>query len=264
MFEEILREINRILGSDYALFWEFYPQEEKADEVLAVYKNIGMLRIETGTLQLLQGNQGMQVDTALHLLMRIEDTDLTSKRITDALNALVSAANGYIETAEGNYNYVFSFGLPRRVAPVEHFRAVNFVPYVIPLNITVSQELVFGDDIQVTIDNQALDGIISWQETPSKTLRALTMFNVDEIKNAFEMKTWSFTALVMYKDDNSLHNALLEDERAEPHTVHDFVYKIGNADAVTKKVYASVVLSGQRREFDTLQMQFSVADEEHT
>lgn len=262
MFEEILREINGILGSDYALFWEFYPQEEKADEIIEIYQNIGTLNIETGSLQLLQGNQGMQVDTSLHLLMRLEKTDLTSKRINNALNTLVSVANGYIDTAYGSYKYVLSFGLPRKVAPVEHFRAVNFVPYVIPVNITVSQELAFGDEIQITIDNQVLDGIVSWQETPSKTLRALADFNSDTTTNAFELKAWSFSVLAMYKSGNALHNSLLNSEREEPDMIHNFTYKIGESDAITKKVYVSAVLSGQRREFDTLQLQFSLANEE--
>lgn len=262
MFDEILREINNILGADYALFFEFTPRDSSADEVIAQYHNIGVLHVETGTLQLLQGNQGMQVDTTLNLLMRIEETDNTSKRINVALNALVTAANGYLYSETGDmYKYILSFGVPKLTSTSMPFRSKLFVSYIVPINIVITQELTIGDEMEITIDGKNLEGVVSWQENPSKTLKALNDFNTNEVNNIFELKTWTFSVMVMHKFVDELHMLLLDNERNAPETIYDLVYKFKDQPEVSKRVYVSCILKGQRRKFATLELMFSLANE---
>jgi hypothetical protein len=275
MFEQILAEINRILGNKYRLFFEFLPQTDKAAAIEEHFNNIGVWNIETGSLQLLQGNKGMQVDTTLNLLMRINDKDQTSECIDNAINSLVSNANGIVYADDNAYKFVMSFGVQKTVGEVKLHNTPftkRYYQYILPINVTIARNLAFGDEMQIllSLDGQepwySLDGVVVWEETPTKQLEAVNVLNEDELKNVYNVAVWGLAATIMYQPDNELHNTILDNERHAPHTVYFLKYGIGDEteDNVyeQRKVYVSANrLSGQRRQFITYQLSFSEAEE---
>lgn len=263
MFNALAREINEKLGDDYAVFSEYQIDQAYSEAVWREYKNIGVLYVGYGDLQLLSGNQGLQGQLMLQLLLAVDEGVKTAEVVSAALDRLVAAQNGTMYTDEGTaYKYILNYHLPTSTGKVENGPdAIRFVRYEVMIDVVLSSTLMLGSEFGIQMQNAAgnfvtLDNVISSVLVNNVMTAENTYLEGNTVRSDAVAKRWSLTVSLLYSPENALHRELLAETNADPQKVwiitYDYYDADGNQHTMTKGVIlTNCNLVNERGQFST-------------
>ena len=174
MLKKMFEEIQSRLGDEYCLFSEFNPHAFENEEILAKYKNIGVLHINNGNLGKLPDGAMMEINYTLDLFMQVADTVNLSDVIVEPLNDLATGTTGQIMNDAGMFgNFFLNTGLPSSDgAIIEGKGDRNYIRYELPISVVFTSGIALADNkgISITIpghETQELHSVLSVAEAPT-------------------------------------------------------------------------------------------------
>ena len=254
MFDALRREINEILGSDFAVFSEYSTKPEKNEEVLDAYKNVGVLYINYGDLRLLPGNKGLTGSLQLELMLRLEEGVTMESLVSKPLYDLMAHQNGRVYGRDNApYGYVLNYHMPTSSGEMYTTTAgTEYVVYSLPIDVVLAaQSLMLGEEFVVEIDLGdttpnfvELINIVSSVLMPNVTPDTCTMINsedddeINSTKSSAIARVWGMHIEGNFDATNELHKAIYKALDTTPERTWTIRYKpnVDNFDYTTRKV----------------------------
>lgn len=235
MLKAMFKEIQSLLGNEYGLFSEFNPKIFKSEEILAKYKNIGVLYVNNGNLGKLPDGAMMEINYTLDLFMRVEDTLNVSDVIVDTLNRLATGTTGTVMANNGAEGQFFlDTGLPSSDGAVtEGINDCNYIRYELPISVVFTKDISIADNkgILVTIDGvqQELASVLSVVEVPQTKLETSVFVNDWGDYSAMQNESmvvssnWSIQINKLYRanEDSAIRSCII----TAPNKVVTITYK---------------------------------------
>lgn len=215
MLKAMFDKIQSILGDNYGLFSEFNPRVFENEEILAKYKNIGVLYVNNGNLGKLPDGAMMEISYTLELFMRIEGADVSSDSIVLPLEELATGVTGTVFNKMGtSIRFVLDVGLPTSNGEiVEGAGNHNYIRYELPISVVFTNgiTIVSNDDIIITIGDIKckLKSVLSVVEVPQTQLETSTFVNATDTNKAMENESmvvasaWSIQINKLYRPDET-------------------------------------------------------------
>lgn len=216
MLKAMFNKIQSRLGSDYGLFSEFNPCIFASEEILAQYKNIGVLYVKNGNLGKMPDGAMMEINYVLELFMGISNADVNSDPIVLPLEELATGMTGTVVKEDGTSNqFVLDVGLPTSDGEiVEGAGNRNYIRYELPVSVVFTNGITIAtnDNIIVTIDdiNYKLKSVLSVVEVPQTQLETSMFVNAaDSDRPAMQNEsmvvasTWSIQINKLYRSDEN-------------------------------------------------------------
>lgn len=223
MLKAMFNEIKARLGDQYALFEEFNPQIFCNEEILAKYRNIGVLYINNGNLGTLPDSAIMNITYTLELFMRIDDTFITSDLVTKDLVNLATGTTGVIMSDGAKTQFVLDTGLPTSDGNiVKGLGPCDYIRYELPIAVTFvnNVELAKTDDVVITINGIAhpLKSVLSVVEVPQTQVETNTFLNTVGDYPAMQNESsvvafaWGLQVVKLYRpsEDLMIRQAILD------------------------------------------------------
>ncbi|MCH5157478.1 MAG: hypothetical protein J1G02_06365 [Clostridiales bacterium] len=254
MFNTLRREIEEILGDNFAVFFEYSTNPENNDKILNEYKNVGVLYVNYGDLKLLPGNQGLTGALQLDLLLSIKEGVELESVVSKPLYALLKHQNGNIypikerqndgqcEDKEIAYRYVLNYHMPTSTGEIQTTAAgVEYVVYSLPIDVTVSTTLMMGDQFVLEVkyngEYTKLNNASTTVMNPKLTLDPHTLVNGDNVtKSSAVARVWGNRVDILFDDSDKLHMAIYKALNENPDTVWDIRYSIDGTNYTERTV----------------------------
>lgn len=246
MLNQILIELNKTLGDEYGLFKEFVPRVQEGTDIYNQYKNVGSLRIDGGSLQILPFNQGITASLVLQLDMAIDDAVEVSDVISEPLEKLSAATNGVIDSVVVNengipvtYRYRLNYGVPVTDGEIRYGDKYNYVRYEIPIEAVVSSQLFFGDELKFEILFEGryveLDGITSHTISPNIQTNDMKFLDTFEVKSIATASDWGMQVIGFFKPTDTLQKYIYDALNDGIALTLDIRYSIDNGQTYKHK-----------------------------
>lgn len=291
IFDAVKRELQSILNNNpknitYGIFNEYDLQQDHIVNDLNRYDNLGVLYVNYGSLQLLEGNSGMTGTIRLELLMGIKEGYTNSTPVTEPLYSLMENANGRLKTlVDGdskNYSYVMNVHLPTSDGIVEFGDgAYRYVRNNIVIDITVSSDFILGNlfDLQFYNDNtgfwESFPNMTLFLITPNKQLSTMPFIKTetgqddDRFTSFATQRLWGASVQAIFTPSNAIHQSIYNNAEdldkiykirytykgasANPSVYGDFMQKTA--------IVNDVAINAQKGTFVLLQFNMSEARE---
>lgn len=286
VFDAVKRELQDILNNNpknttYGIFNEYDIHQDHIVDDLNRYDNLGVLYVNYGSLQLLEGNSGMTGTIRLELLMGVKDGYTSSTPVTEPLYSLMESSNGRLKTmiADKDYSYVMNVHLPTSDGVVEFGDSTyKYVRHNIIIDITVSSDFILGNlfDLQFFNTNtqmwQSFPNMTMFLISPNKQLSTMPFIETesgeddDRFTSFATQKVWGASVQSVFTPSNAIHADIYANaEDLEKTYQIRYTYKGASAnpsvagDYVTKTVIVNdVAINAQKGVFVTLQ--FTMAE----
>lgn len=235
MLKAMFKEIQELLGDEYALFSEFNPKVFESEKILSKYKNLGVLYVNNGNLGKLPDGAMMEIDYTLDLFMQVADTVNVSDVIVAPLEALATGTTGNIMTNNGAEGTFFlNTGLPTSDGTIwEGVGDRNYVRYELPISVIFTNGIDIADNkgIIISIDGNSyeLKSVLSVVEAPQTQLETSTFINASGGNPAMQNEcivvasNWSIQINKVYRpqDDADIRQCII----GTPNKVASITYK---------------------------------------
>lgn len=218
MFNNIVYELQHILnesGKEFAVFNNFAVEQEKGDDLIDKYSNIGVLYVNYGTIKLLKGNKGLQGSMQLDLIMEIAEGVKTESVIQSPLQALMANTNGTLyDLQDGSQSqYVLQYHLPTTNGNVGYTTSgKKYVVYSLPIDLYLTSGLLMGESVTLTMSNgvvsDTLENVVRLTLAPSVQLDAKTMLNQRKTTVTPLAKGWGANVVFYYEREDAVHQAI--------------------------------------------------------
>lgn len=286
VFDAVKKELQDILNNNpknttYGIFNEYDLHQDHIVDDLNRYDNLGVLYVNYGSLQLLEGNSGMTGTIRLELLMGVKDGYTSSTPVTEPLYSLMESSNGKLKTmiADKDYSYVMNVHLPTSDGVVEFGDGLyKYVRHNIVIDITVSSDFILGNlfDLQFFNTNtqmwQSFPNMTMFLISPNKQLSTMPFIETesgeddDRFTSFATQKVWGASVQSVFTPTNAIHADIYANaENLEKTYQIRYTYKGASAnpsvvgDYVTKTVIVNdVAINAQKGVFVTLQ--FTMAE----
>lgn len=270
MLKAMFNKIQSSLGDDCVLFSEFSPRVFQNEEILAKYKNVGVLYVNNGNLGKLPDGAMMEINYTLELFMRIDQSVNASDEVIKTLNDLAAETTGNVYADDGNaVQFFLNTGLPSSNGEiVEGAGSRNYIRYELPVSVVFTKGIKIADnkDIKIIIDGKEypLNSVLSVVEVPQTQLETNTFVNAtyDEKFNAMQNESmviassWNIQINKLYRpeEDKALYDCIVNtpnkvvtvEYKGKPRNVifHDctFASELGQAEVMT--INASTAMRG--------------------
>lgn len=286
VFDAVKKELQDILNNNpknttYGIFNEYDLHQDHIVDDLNRYDNLGVLYVNYGSLQLLEGNSGMTGTIRLELLMGVKDGYTSSTPVTEPLYSLMESSNGRLKTmiADKDYSYVMNVHLPTSDGVVEFGDGTyKYVRHNIIIDITVSSDFILGNlfDLQFFNTNtqmwQSFPNMTMFLISPNKQLSTMPFIETesgeddDRFTSFATQKVWGASVQSVFTPSNAIHADIYANaENLEKTYQIRYTYKGASAnpsvagDYVAKTVIVNdVAINAQKGVFVTLQ--FTMAE----
>lgn len=262
MFDALRREIERILGNDFAVFFEYNTNSQNNEQILNEYKNVGVLYVNYGDLKLLPDNQGLTGAMQLDLLMCVKDGAQLESVVSKPIYDLLACHNGVLnKDNKTNYQYLLNYHMPTSTGE-EHVttEGIRYVIYSLPIDVTMSDSsLMLGDqflfEIQLGNEFIPLKNRTTNTLAPRLTLDSHTPVNSSRTKSTAIASAWGKQVVFLFDGSDPLHKAIYKALDETPETVWKIRYKpdIDGYEYKTREVlFHDSTVTFERGEFAVL------------
>ena len=270
MLKTMFNKIQSLLGDDYGLFSEFNPHVFQSEEILAKWKNIGVLYVNNGNLGKMPDGAMMEINYTLELFMRIDGAVDVSDVVVDPLNKFAAEATGTVQTVQGKkWQYFLNADLPTSDGTiVEGAGNRNYIKYQLPIAVIFTDgiNIASNDNIVITIDgtDYTLKSVLGVVEVPQTQLETCSFVNPSkdgsqamQNESMVVSNSWNIQINKLYRpEDKDIRNCILNTpnkvvtitlkDKKESHQVifHDctFASELGQAEVMT--INASTAMRG--------------------
>ena len=241
MFNALRREIEEILGDDFAVFFEYSTNPRKNDKILDEYKNVGVLHINYGDIKLLPNNQGMTGALQLDLLMTVKDGVELESVVSKPLYDLISKHNGvlYPNGTGIIYSYVLNYHLPTSDGEekITKTKGTRYVKYSLPIDVTLAaSSLMLGEQFDIKLNSIALKNVVNAVVNPKLTLDPHTYVKGNVTKSSATARVWGMQVNCLFDVTDELHNAIYKALNENPETVWEVQYSLDGTNYTTRNV----------------------------
>lgn len=255
MLKAMAKEIQEILGNDYAMYVEFNPKSIYGDETLEKYKNIAVLYLNNGNPNFVPDCASMTLYYTLVLYMRIPERQNTADMTVDPLEKLNKEMTGKLYTENATWNYVLNVGLPTSDGDLKLGGDARFIIYEVPITAIVTSGVLltnFTKKIKISIGTTSdfLKGVITCTETPTSELESAIFLNsgalLGETANAVESlvvaRGWGLHITKLYRPDDPIDKALRSEALlVTSDNIISVQYAMGNESPITRNCIISDV-----------------------
>lgn len=255
MLKAMAKEIQEILGNDYAMYVEFNPKSIYGDETLEKYKNIAVLYLNNGNPNFVPDCASMTLYYTLVLYMRIPEGQNTADMTVDPLEKLNKEMTGKLYTENATWNYVLNVGLPTSDGDLKLGGDTQFIIYEVPITAIVTSGVLltnFTKKIKISIGTTSdfLKGVITCTETPTSELESAIFLNsgtlLGETANAVESlvvaRGWGLHITKLYRPDDPIDKALRSEALlVTSDNIISVQYAMGNESPITRNCIISDV-----------------------
>lgn len=255
MLKAMAKEIQEILGNDYAMYVEFNPKSIYGDETLEKYKNIAVLYLNNGNPNFVPDCASMTLYYTLVLYMRIPEGQNTADMTVDPLEKLNKEMTGKLYTENATWNYVLNVGLPTSDGDLKLGGDAQFIIYEVPITAIVTSGVLltnFTKKIKISIGTTSdfLKGVITCTETPTSELESAIFLNsgtlLGETANSVESlvvaRGWGLHITKLYRPDDPIDVALRSEALlVTSDNIISVEYAMGNESPITRNCIISDV-----------------------
>lgn len=221
MLKAMFNKIQSILGDDYGLFSEFNPHVFENEEILAKYKNIGVLYVNNGNLGKMPDGAMMEINYTLELFMRIDNSVNASDVVVEPLNILAAESTGEVSTdGTKTWQYFMNTDLPASNGEiVEGAGNHNYIRYELPISVVFTNGISISENkgIQIIIDGvtHELKSVLSVVEVPQTQLETCSFVNPSgsgnlamQNESMVVASSWNIQINKLYRGDENDKNNL--------------------------------------------------------
>ena len=241
MFDALRREIQDILGENFAVFFEYNTNQETNEAILNEYKNVAVLYVNYGDLKLLEGNQGLTGALQLELLLSVKEGAQLESVVSAPLYNLINKQNGKIEGEGGPWTYVLNYHAPTSTGEIHTTtEGVDYVVYSLPMDVTVTATLMLGEQFELQVwhnkEWKTLNNYVRMVLNPKVTLNPYTLVNGNVTKSSATAKVWGARIDFFFDIKDPLHKDIYKVLDRDPETVWKIRYSVAGDDYTERTV----------------------------
>lgn len=254
MLKAMAKEIQEILGNDYAMYVEFNPKSIYGDETLEKYKNIAVLYLNNGNPNFVPDCASMTLYYTLVLYMRIPEGQNTADMTVDPLEKLNKEMTGKLYTENATWNYVLNVGLPTSDGDLKLGGDAQFIIYEVPITAIVTSGVLLTDNTKIKVgiygtEAAFLQGVITCTEVPTIETESAIFLNAGQLfgeqANAVESIVvahgWGLHISKLYRPNDPIDVAIRAQALNPTDNKFSVQYAMGNESPVTRNCIVSDV-----------------------
>lgn len=234
MFKALKQQISDILNSgekSFTVFDELQVEQYNSDKTWNTSKNVAVLYVNYGTVELLTGNQGLEGTLQLDLLLQVEQGVKIESLISEPLQNLIDNANGVILTEQGtNYEYELNFSLPTTDGDIRITNSgIKYLRYTLPVTVRMTNGVFLGDNANIQMCRSGgvlapLVNVTSFVLNPNVVTMPIPKLNSNTMKSTVTAKNWKATIVAKFNPNDELHKVIYDTSNDNPKTLWTFSY----------------------------------------